>query len=225
MGIEYRVGGVNSLESSPAYCVLNFRKDTSMLNAQQSVVKNEGTTFIPIPQGVYEVEIVDISFKPKEAQKAGKFEAKDKYYIHLGILTEGEYRGKPLTHFVTTSYNAGFSGGQSSKLYDLACAVMGEKLNDKVQLDLNTLIGGVFNIVVKEKATADGKVFANIVEVMSKTKGSQSKPLTDEEKRACMPKVEGEAGEDVDITLDLPDLNPGMDKLKATMKDLKKEDK
>jgi hypothetical protein len=180
------------------------------ISATQSVVKNEGTGFTPVPQGVYDVEIVDINFKPKEEQKPGKFEPKDKYYITLGILNEGEYRGKALTHFVSTSYNAGFSGVQSSKLYDLACAVMDIKLDDKEELDLNTLVGGTFMIVVKDKSTADGKVFSNIAEVMSLTKGKTVKHLTEEELKACMPK----SGDDVsDIPLDLPDLNPTLGKV------------
>ena len=198
-----------------------------MLNAEQSVVKNEGKNFTPVPEGVYGVEVVDIYFKPKEELKPGKFPAKDKYYITLGILDTGELRGKSLIHFVTTAFNAGFTGGQPSKLYDFVCAVMGEKIDDKNEQDLNTLIGGQLVIIVKESAGQDGRKFSNITEVMKK--GAKIfAPLTDAERTACMPKLDGAPREDVDpgdVTLDLPDLNPGMTKLEETMKDIKKEKK
>jgi hypothetical protein len=180
-----------------------------MLTAEQSVVKNEGTGFTPIPEGVYGVEVVDINFKPKEELKPGKFPAKDKYYITLGILDEGELRGKSLVHFVTTAYNAGFTGGQPSKLYDFVCAVMGEKVDDKKELVLPTLIGGQLVIIVKDSPTADGRVFSNITEVMKKGAKIYA-PLTDAERTACMPKIDGVPVENVEVPLDLPDLNPSL---------------
>lgn len=171
------------------------------ISENQAIVKNDGTSFTPIPKGVYEVEIVDITFKPKEEQKVSKFEPKDKYYVKLGILTDGESRGKSITHFVSTSYNAGFSGGQASKLYELTCAVMDENIDDKVELDLNTLIGGIFVIMVKEKATADGRVTTVIAEVTSLPKGKKVVPLTNEEREVLLPKVDGEVEDFVDPSL------------------------
>ena len=143
-------------------------------------VKSQAAEFAPLPQGVYEAQVIDVTFKPKEEAKPSQYEPKDKFWILLGILNEGETRGRLLTHFVSTSFNAGFSKGQPSKLYEFACAVMGQKLDDKLGIDVNTLIGGSLQIVVKHGET-NGKVYANIVEVMSMAKGKVVKLFTEEE--------------------------------------------
>lgn len=188
-----------------------------MLNAQQSVVvKKDNASFTPMPEGAYGAEVVDINFKPKEELKAGKFPPKDKYYITLGILDSGELRGKSLIHFVSTSFNAGFTGGSPSKLYDFVCAVMSEKVDDKKELDLNSLLGGQLVIIIKDNVAADGKVYSNITEVMKK--GARVfAPLTDAERTACMPKIDGAPREDVD-----PDDVSVVDSLPKNMTDLGK---
>jgi hypothetical protein len=143
-------------------------------------VKSQAADFKPLPQGVYEAQVIDITFKPKEDAKPSKYEAKDKFWILLGILNAGENRGRALTHFVTSSFNAGFSGGKSSKLYDFAVAVMGQHLDDKAGIDVNTLVGGTLQIVVKHTQVGD-KTYANIVEVMEMTKGKAVDRFTEEE--------------------------------------------
>lgn len=143
-------------------------------------VKSQAADFKPLPQGVYEAQVIDITFKPKTEAKPSKFEAKDKFWALLGILNAGENRGRLLTHFVTTSFNAGFSGGQESKLYSFAVAVMGQKLDDKAGIDVNSLVGGTLQIVVKHSTVGD-KTYANIVEVMEMTKGKVAERFTEEE--------------------------------------------
>jgi len=143
-------------------------------------VKSQATEFKPLPQGVYEAQVVDITFKAKEEAKPSQYAPKDKFWILLGVLNEGENRGRLLTHFVSTSFNAGFSKGQPSKLYEFACAVMSQKLDDKTGIDVNTLIGGTLQIVVKH-SEFNGKVYANIVEVMSLAKDRVVEGFTEEE--------------------------------------------
>lgn len=143
-------------------------------------VKSQAVDFKPLPQGVYEAQVIDITFKPKEEAKPSKYEAKDKFWILLGVLNAGENRGRLLTHFVTTSFNAGFSGGKSSKLYDFAVAVMGQKLDDKSGIDVNTLVGGTLQIVVKHTTVGD-TTYANIVEVMEMTKGKSVERFNEQE--------------------------------------------
>lgn len=143
-------------------------------------VKSQATEFKPMPQGLYEAQVIDITFKPKAEAKPSKFEAKDKFWILLGILNAGENRGRLLTHFVSTSFNAGFKGGQASKLYEFTCAVMGQKLDDKVGIDVNTLVGGTLQIVVKHAVVGD-MTYANIVEVIEMEKGKLVSVFTEEE--------------------------------------------
>lgn len=142
-------------------------------------VKSQATEFKPMPQGVYEAQVIDMTFKPKAEAKPSKYEAKDKFWILLGILNDA-HRGETLMHFVTTSFNAGFKGGQASKLYEFAVAVMGQVLDDKKGIDVNTLVGGTLQIVVKHAVTPE-RTYANIVEVMEMEKGKTVKVFTEEE--------------------------------------------
>jgi len=176
-------------------------------------VKSQAADFKPLPQGVYEAQVLDITFKPKEENTASKYKPIDKFWILLGILN-GEHRGETLMHFVSTSFNAGYSGGQSSKLYDFSEAVMNQKVDDKEGIDVNTLVGGALQIVVKHTVTPD-RTFANITEVMAVEKGKEVKDFTIEEMDAILkPRAEyadkeGKEGIDPDdLDIDkLKDLN------------------
>lgn len=137
-------------------------------------VSNKTKDYPVVPEGFYVAQVMDIDFKPKEEQEQkGKFAPKDKFYVRLGILSP-EQRGARLTHFVSTAFTSGFDGGQASKLYELVCAVMGEKVDENQELDINTLIGGRLRILVKHKEVG-GKTYQNIAEVMKAT--SQDKQL------------------------------------------------
>lgn len=168
---------------------------------EKAIVQNEGIKYEPLPEGVYTTEVVDVELKEK--QKGYKGEIVDKYWFRLGIL-DNEYRGKSIVHFTSLAYTAGFKGGQASKLYELVCAVMGEKIEDSKPFDVNTLIGGRLRIVVKHIGNNEGKVYANIAEVMKVDEsGKNLVGLTEGEINNILPKNSDEKKSD---ELNLPDL-------------------
>lgn len=159
----------------------------------KAMISNEPREYELLPEGIYEAEVVDIVLKEGIQTKYG---IKDKFYIYLGLLDE-EYRGKPLLHFVSTSYTGAYEGGKASKLYEFVCAVMGEKVDDKEPLDINGLIGGKLKIVVKHNQSGD-KTYANVTEVMS-DKSSKLSELTEEEKQAILPQEEDVKPDEVTV--------------------------
>jgi len=181
------------------------------VNPNEAIIKNEGGNYELIPEGVYTVQVADVILKKNQKGYRGK--VVDKLWFKLGILDE-ELRGLGIVHFVSTAFTAGFSGGQSSKLYDLACAVTGEQLDDD-SIDVNTLIGGKLRIVVKHKET-NGKTYSNITEVMKVDAKSKKLPeLTKEElQRLAFDDEEEITDEDlkeIDKAIDLPDLGQDLD--------------
>ena len=181
------------------------------VDPNDALIKNEGGNYELIPEGVYTAQVADVVLKKN--QKGYKGKLVNKLWFKLGILDE-EQRGLGIIHFVSTAFTAGFSGGQSSKLYDLACAVTGEQLDDD-SIDVNTLIGGKLRIVVKHKET-NGKTYANITEVMKvDAKSKQLPELTKEElQRLAFDDEEEITDEDlkeIDKAIDLPDLGQDLD--------------
>lgn len=181
------------------------------VDPKEAIIENKGGNFDVVPEGIYTAQIADVVLKKN--QKGYKGKLVDKLWFKLGILDE-EQRGLSVLHSVSTAFTAGFSGGQASKLYDLACAVAGEKLDDK-SLDVNTLIGGRLRIVVKHKEV-NGKTYVNVAEVMKvDAKGKKLPELTEEELQRLVFK-EDTTDEDIDLEeasreLDLPDLGPDLD--------------
>ncbi len=180
------------------------------VNPNEALIKNEGGNYELTPEGVYTAQVADVVLKKNQKGYMGKLV--DKLWFKLGILDE-EQRGLGVIHFVSTAFTAGFSGGQSSKLYDLACAVMGEQLDD-TSIDVNTLIGGKLRIVVKHKET-NGKTYSNITEVMKADANGKKLPeLTEEELGKLVfsdeEEITDEDLKEIDKAIDLPDLG-GMD--------------
>lgn len=158
------------------------------VDQNRAKVSNTGKDYPVIPEGFYVAQVMDIEFKPKEEQEnKGKYAPKDKFYVKLGILSP-EQRGSRITHFVSTAFTSGFDGGQASKLYELVCAVMGEQVSDKVEMDVNTLIGGRLRILVKQKEMGDKK-FSNITEVMKINKDDKKLEDLEEEPKVDVEKL------------------------------------
>jgi hypothetical protein len=128
------------------------------VDSQNATIKG-GEGFELVPEGVYTVEVLDVQFMDKDEDKNTQFTPKDKFKFVLAIL-DSEHRGRLLWHRVTTTFTSGFKG-RASKLYELVCAVMGEKVDDGIELDINTLISGQLRVVVKHN-----NGWANVTEVM-----------------------------------------------------------
>lgn len=155
-----------------------------------TIIGGEG--FELIPEGVYTVEVLDVQFMDKEEDKNTKFTPKDKFKFVLTILDD-EYRGRLVWHRVTTTFTSGFKG-RASKLYEIVCAIMGEKVDDSVGIDINTLTGGQLRVVVKHN-----NGWANVTEVM---KADQKLEELSEEARADLMKSITKEKVDVDEVIE-----------------------
>jgi hypothetical protein len=172
------------------------------VNSDKAKVRNDPKEFDKVDEGMWTVEITDIVLKENVETKWG---VKDKFYIYLGVLND-EQRAKRVVHITSTAYNAGFTGGQASALYEFVCAVYGQTVDDKEELDINALIGGRLNIVIKHKEK-DGKVFASVDSVLKcDPVGKKLISLSDDERASCMPGAKrtvqpggSVAQEDIDI--------------------------
>jgi hypothetical protein len=185
---------------------------------EDAVVQNEGKDFEVIPEGLWNVQVVDLELKKDQEGYQGK--KVDKIYIRTGILDE-ELRGKSLMHFVSKAYTAGWDKGSPSKLYEFCCAVYGQNLNDEDKMDLNTLIGGKLKMLVKHKQGTDGKVRFNVAEVMKiDASGSKLPELTEEEILALMPNekeaVVSETGSMEEVKLPDEELDKIMEEIDST---------
>ena len=158
------------------------------IDPNKSKFKNDPKKFPIIPEGLYTVEVVDAILR--EGVDTGKYGIKDKIDFYLGILDK-EQRGQRVLYSVSRAYNAGFKNGSASALYEFACAVYGEQLDDKKDMDANTLIGGRAKVILKHTVTKDGRTFANVKGVLKADEASKAlTELTNEESKKVAPKAE-----------------------------------
>jgi len=170
----------------------------------RSNVQNSGNNFEPLPNGMYNVEVVDITLEQDVVGFEGK--VSDKFYIRMGILDESQ-RGKLVMHFVSTAWTAGWDKGSPSKLWEFACAITRQTLNDEDKFDVNSLIGQRLQVIMKKKLDKKGKTWSNVVEVMEIEKaGEKLVGLTDTEKLALMPKEGKETTQEPMSDSDLNDI-------------------
>lgn len=153
------------------------------ISSEKSKVADNSSQFEILDEGLYTVQVVDIVLKEGVQTKWG---LKDKLHIHMGVLDKNENRGKKIVHFTSTAFTSGYEGGQASALYKFACSIYGQKLDAKMGLDLNTLIGGKCRVVIKHREY-NGKIYSNVSEVLKVDRMIEDE-LSDEEIKKLMPK-------------------------------------
>lgn len=136
-----------------------------MIPTERASIKNEPPE--ALPEGLYNFEIVDID-ELLEVETA--FGVRDFLRVYCVVLDDAQ-RGKLIIRRISRAYTAGFEGGSSSHLYDLACAVTKEILDDVAPLNINDLVGGAFIGKVAHKADSKGRTWANIVKVKDAAAG------------------------------------------------------
>ena len=95
----------------------------------------------------------------------------------LGILDK-KARNMKLRYQTSVSFTS-FKAG--SKLYNLSCAVMDEQLDENADFDINSLVGGTVQVLVKHTHNEErGVTYANIKEVLPAK--DKLPVLTEEEK-------------------------------------------
>ena len=176
------------------------------------VEKKEAVTFDPLPEDVYQVELLDITSeeratydtknKPKSEQEKETI-LKFQFTLLEGKDGEDELRGRNLwMNFVPTYLYDGKNG--KNKLYQITEALLGHSLTleEEACLDsdaINKLIGKQCRVMSKQKKDGD-KVFDNIAQYLKAT--SQLDPLTAEEKENAKVKPKEQTDEAPEITED-----------------------
>lgn len=168
------------------------------VDESSAVVKDEPKQFPLVPNGIYTVEIVDVSLLENVDTKWGK---KDYYRFYMGVINSGENRGYSLWHKVSKSYNSGYDGGNASALYKLHKAI--EDVDVK-SVNVNSFIGKRVQVFVKQEKSNKGVTYSNIKEVMPVDINSANfEPLTESEKNAIVPKQRANDLSEIDDN-DLP---------------------
>jgi len=138
------------------------------LPEDKSGVKREVKPHVPIPEDTYTVQVWDIELEKGDAKAKQDWLREDRMRISFVIL-DLKYRGIIFNKMASFSFNAG-SGKRynPSTLYGLACAVTGEKLDDREVFEANSLIGKQCRIVCKHgDETDDGSVWEKITDFMA----------------------------------------------------------
>lgn len=130
------------------------------------ITKKEGESFDPIPEGTYQVQVVDIKEKDSET----KWGVKHKFQFNCAIV-EGEYAGRLVFVSANVSWFPGGNGNKPSTLYKFVQTIYAHYHKDiKVQdmegitgAEINDLIGKQFIALVK--LSEDGK-YNNVTEYL-----------------------------------------------------------
>lgn len=132
------------------------------------VTKSTGQNFDPIPEGTYQVEIVDV----KQVTRETKYGIKDKFQFNCAVV-EGEYKDRLVFVSVNVSWFNGEGGRKASSLFNLIKTIYTyyEPKTDISQIDevtgqmVNDLQGKQFIAVVKVN-----DVYNNVTDYLKITK-------------------------------------------------------
>jgi len=158
------------------------------INEEMPIEKREAQTYDPIPEDVYQVELIDITMKeqpkykqPEETEKVFDFQ----FTLLEGKDAKGEdLRGRNLWRNFVPTYLYISSKNGKNLLYQIVESILGEELSpeQEAKMDtsfLNSLIGGQCRVGVKNKPVKD-KVYSNIDQFYPAKK--KLKALNEEEK-------------------------------------------
>jgi len=173
-----------------------------MINNEIKVEKKESQDYTPLPDNIYQVELLDITDEQRPTydtrnnpDETKKYETVLNFQFTLldGKDGEEELRGRSLwANFVPTYLYEGKKG--KNKLYQITEALLERKLTqeDEATMDgtsLNKMVGRQCRVGTKNKTSGD-KIYTNIdVYYPADVKGS---PLTAEEKESATVKVDGD---------------------------------
>lgn len=182
-----------------------------MLDNNLVAEKKESVEYEPLPDDMYQVELLDVNAKVEESYNSKKARATDPtlepvmetVFDFQFTLLDGEENGKSLRgrnlwqNFVPSFLYISTKNGKN-KLYQIIEAFQGSPLTDKQEAEgisgseINALIGKQCRVVTKNKAKGD-KIYTNIDSFLSaKTK---LEPLTAEEKEAARVKPKDDEAE------------------------------
>lgn len=173
-----------------------------MLDTNIKVEKEEAKVYPPLPENIYQVELLDINSETRatydtrfasDEEQIKETVFKFQYTLLSGKNKEEELRGRNVWHnFVPASLYIGKNG--KNALYRIVEALIGRELTQEEEANgingefLNDLIGKQCRIGTKHKASKDGsKVFDNVETYYAIEK--EETPLTADEKEEARVKV------------------------------------
>lgn len=182
-----------------------------MLDNNFVAEKKESVEYLPLPDDMYQVELLDVTSSVSETYDSKKARASDTTLEPVMetvlefqfTLLDGEEDGKTLRgrnlwqNFVPSFLYISKKNGKN-KLYQIVEALQGEALSFKQEAegisgaDINTLIGKQCRVVTKNKTIGD-KTYTNIDSFLSAK--SQLDPLTTDEKESARVKPKNEEAE------------------------------
>lgn len=190
-----------------------------MINEDLKIEKRETADYVPIPEDMYQIEVLDVNNEKTETydSKMGNTDKKEYEQIlnlQYVVLDEGEHRGRSVwDNFVPTYLYISKKNGKN-KLYQILESLLGRELTQQEEAEginsetINGLIGKQMRVATKNVVKGD-KTYTKI-ETYYKSKGDVT-PLTEEEKEKATPKPKDttitpeEAVEDDGIALeDIP---------------------
>ena len=178
-----------------------------MINENFAIKKEVKKEYPPIPENIYQAEVLDITYKLNEYQKDKKEEYIFNFQFTLlaGKDKDGsDLRGRNIwMNFVPTYLFIGNKG--KNKLYKLIEAILGHELSPEEENTLssetiNGLIGKQVRIIVKNK-TKNDKTYSNIENLLPIEQTLP--PLTEEEKDKASVKTEKTETKGIDLA-DIP---------------------
>lgn len=180
-----------------------------MINEEFQIEKKEKISYTPLPENIYQVELLDVNVEENETYDSKKdtttppvFEKQLKFQFTLLAGTDTSQqeeenrnlRGRNLfVNFVPTYLYIGKNG--PNKLYQIIIALIGRELSPEEEstftsTKINELVGMQCRVGVKNKEGKEGAVFSNI-ETYYKKEQDMS-PLTPEEKERAAIKKDNE---------------------------------
>jgi len=156
-----------------------------MIKTNFQIEKKEGQKFDPLPENVYQVELLDIEMKEKPNYKKTGLENVLEFQFTLlnGKDKSESLRGRNIwRNFVPTCLYVGKNG--KNVLYQIIEAIDGQEMSPEREAtldtaEINSLIGKQCRVVTKNKKDGD-KVFSNIESFL--TIENELPKLTQEEK-------------------------------------------
>lgn len=148
-----------------------------MVNEDFTVEKKEGKSFEPLPENIYQVELLDVNTEDRPTydtrNKPDGEKIFEKVFNFQFTLLSGMDNGQSLRgrnvweNFVPTYLYVSSKHGKN-KLYEVIEGLLGRSLTAEEEANgisgkqINGLIGKQVRVGVKNKKKADGKVFDNI---------------------------------------------------------------
>lgn len=183
-----------------------------MLDTNIKVEKKEGTNYDPLPENIYQVELLDITSENRPTydtrNKPDNEKEYDTVFNFQFVLLNGKdksgesLRGRNIWANFIPSYLYISSKNGKNKLYEITEALLGHELTQKEEAEmdgqfLNSLIGKQVRVGVKNKASKSDatKIYSNIDMYYFADELKDS--LTDEEKEKATVKDKEEKDDSV----------------------------